>query len=695
MNKLCAILLVLMLSSAKLFSQFVGEDNRILNEFIVMLKPGHSAEQLLQQIPSAKTKECLSKRMNIYLLERNTISSAEGFLLSLQRNENIKLAQFNHRGIEQRSLMPNDSFFDLQWNMLNTGQSGGIAGADIDATEAWEINNDNITADGDTVVVAIVDGTFDMHHEEINYFVNYNEIDSNGIDDDGNTYIDDRSGWNVATNSGNVHGTIDPHSTHLSGIVGAIGNNAKGVAGVCWGVKILPINRKSNIESDVVMAYDYVYTMRLLYNNTFGTKGAFIVATNSSFGVNNGNPVDYQVWCAMYDALGALGILNVAATANLNINVDTQHDMPTECPSKWMIAVTNTTRTDQRNTGAAYGQINIDLGAPGTGVYSTVPLDSYGYNTGTSMSAPHVAGTVAAMYSAACTGLIDAYHEYPDSISLTIRDYLLDGTEWNSSLNNIASTNGSLNLLRAILNLKKYNCDSCGFNIDIDKIPISCKSIGDGAIAVTTDSGSIFDYDILWSNGVAAPECLSMEPGFYTVSVRDTFTGCRRYTTAELHNPDTILISAINIVPAEGGSPGNITVVATAGNDALVYSLDGISYQQTATFSVPTNGTYTIYIKNNSGCVVQQNVIVSGIDELAVDRWQLILYPNPANDELAVYSLQFPKARYPLQVFDLRGRKIYEVIPAAYNLQLTTANFESGVYFLRFGNSATKFAVIH
>ncbi len=690
--------LLLILSPVKSFSQFEEPDNRILNEFIVMLQPVHSIENILSEIPSLKVKKCLSPRMNIYLLERNSTTSADEFLFSLRSNKHIKLAQFNHRGVENRSLIPNDSFFNRQWNMLNTGQSGGIAGADIEATEAWDINNDNITADDDTVVVAIIDGLFDINHPDLNFFVNNNEVPGNGIDDDGNFYIDDVKGWNIATNSGNVFG-LDPHSTHVAGIAAAKGNDSTGVAGVCWGAKILPVNRASNIESDVVAAYDYVRSMRLLYNSTFGTKGAFVVSANSSFGVNNGNPVDYPLWCAMYDSMGAVGILSIGATANSNVNVDITHDMPTECPSKWLITVTNTMNTDNRNAGSGYGPISIDLGAPGTNVYSTTPSNNYGSNTGTSMSAPHVTGTVAAMYAAACKALIDAYHEYPDSIALLVKEYLLDAAEWNSSLNNLTVTNGRLNLFRAISNLKRFNCDSCNFNIAIDKVPITCKGSSNGAMAVIVDSGFIYDYDILWSTGNTSPECLSMQPGFYTVSVRDTATNCRRYMTAEVHNPDTITINAINIIAATDSTPGNISINASAGNEHLLYSLDGSNYQQSAIFSVPVNGTYTVYIKNSSGCIVQQSVLVSGYEELAVGpdccREQLAVYPNPADEMFTVYSLQFTLKQTPLEVYDAIGQEIYSTVPATQNWKLETGNWQSGVYFLRFGNTTKKLTIVH
>ncbi|MCX6198730.1 MAG: S8 family peptidase [Bacteroidetes bacterium] len=663
-----------------LFAQFTEEDNRVINEFIVMVKPAHSIEVLLQSTSSLKVKEVLSPRMNIYLLERNSIASPNEFLLSLQQNEHVKLAQFNHTGIKERSLIPNDSYFNQQWNMMNTGQGGGLPGADIQAKDAWAINHDAVTCAGDSVVIAIVDGTIDLNHEDVNFFNNRSEIPGNSIDDDGNGYIDDVNGWNASQNNGNVQGNND-HSMHLAGIAAAKGNDSVGVAGVCWGAKIIPVVYGSTTESNVVKAYDYVREMRLLYNSTFGTKGAYIVATNSSFGVDFGEPSSYPIWCAMYDSMGYVGILSASATANLNIDVETQGDIPTTCPSNYLIAVTNTTRTDTRNSGAAYGKTSIDLGAPGTQVFSTYHGNQYNVMTGTSMSTPHVAGTIGAMYSAACCALIDYSYEHPDQAALLIRDYILEGAEWISSMNNITTTNGRLNLYRAIVNLNKYNCDSCDFSIGINKTAITCKNSNDGMLSLAIDSGSSSVYTILWSDTSSNANLSNRGEGFYTVTVTDS-SGCSRFASVELHHPDSVIISNVTFVPADSANAGAIHIGAFAVNEPLLYSIDGINYQQTATFSIPSNGNYTVYVRNSSGCVVQQNVLVSSVDELDVAGYELKVYPNPVSDELTVYILQFTVERTTLQIFDAMGRKIVEAIPTTTNFKLQTSNLSNGIYFL-------------
>lgn len=685
-----SLLCVLVTVSVWLQAQTTEQDNRLLNQFIVMLAPGHQVGELMEGSKEISGVMPLSKRMNIWLVERNTNDKADEFLKKLNLNRAVMMAQFDHT-FEERTTIPTDDNFNQQWNMLNTGQQSGVLGADIDATEAWDINHSNLTVNGDTLVVAVIDGKPYITHEDLNFFTNYNEIPGNNIDDDGNGYIDDVNGWNAYDTTGLTSGGSN-HATHIAGIIGAKANNTVGIAGVCWGAKIMPVVYISTVEHYVVAAYDYAREMRIMYNSTGGTKGAFVVATNSSFGVDGANPASYPIWCAMYDSMGAVGILSAGATANKAWDIDVKSDVPTACSSQWLVTVTNTTRNDRLNGGAGYGKNTIDLGAPGTDVYSTVSNNNYTGMNGTSMATPHVAGAIAAMYAAACKGLIDLYYEKPDSVALMIKKYLLDGAEWISDMNNVTTTGGRLNLYRAFKNLERFNCDSCGFTVDIDKVDISCHNASDGAMAATV-SGNVDDYTFMWSTGNTSPECLSMDPGFYTVQVTDT-NGCRRTWSASLHNPDSINISNVNITPAVGATPGNVAVYAYAGNDSLSYSIDGTTYQTSKNISVATNGTYTVYVRNAEGCVVQKTILVSGVDDVVIPAISLQLYPNPTRDEISIYSAGIANTKSLVTVYDAVGNLVTSFIPIADKTTLPVAEWQAGLYFVKAGNTVQKFSVI-
>ena len=691
------LFLLLITVSFPAFSQ-LEDDYRIQSEFIVMLKPAQSVEALVKDFSGVQIKRCLSKQMNIWLLERGSTKGAEKFLESLQSDGLVKLAQFNHK-VERRSLVPDDTYFSSQWNMLNTGAGGAVLGADIDATKAWAINHNNVTANGDSVVVAIIDGDafdgFDITHEDLNFFVNYHEIPGNGIDDDSDGYVDDYYGWNAFDSSGNIQpgGSTDAHAMKVSGVAAAIGNNEKGVSGVCWGAKVMRVVGASSEESQVIAAYDYVREMRRIYNNTHGAKGAFVVSTNSSFGLDKTPHTDYPIWCAMYDSMGAVGILSAAATANGHWNVDVYGDMPTSCPSKFLITVTNTTNQDQLNSIAAWGDTTIALGAPGTGIYSTNPANSYGVDNGTSFSSPHLTGTVAAMFAAACPKLLADYNLYPDSIALIVKQMILSGVNRLSSLYNLTITGGRLNLYNAITNLDEYNCNACNFAVSLTSIQPDCSNSCNGSLQANVFGAGSYSYS--WSNSAAgAPVINNLCPGIYSVTVTDTATQCSEVQNGYLYKPDSITISHIGTIPAVTGDSGNIIVSANAGNYQLQYSLDGVHYQQASTLIISSNGTYTVYVKNNIGCVVHRTVVVSDVQDI-LQRIDWSLFPNPANNELNIsLNLSSPTA-LTLTITNILGQKILsDKRNIASGLNIITQNvssLETGTYFITIsdGNSSS------
>jgi subtilisin family serine protease len=428
---------------------FYQDNNYVEGELLVLLKQGVNADAFSRDFSNInlRPKELLIPEWNLWLMEYDvTRSQPVNALLSVMGSPEVKTIQFNHRVTERAA--PNDTRFNEQWDMHNTGQNGGTVDADIDAPEAWDLATGGNTNLGDTVVVAVVDGGFDLAHQDLNFWKNWGDIPGNNIDDDGNGYIDDRNGWNAYNNNGTI--TSSQHGTHVSGTVGAVGNNSQGVAGVNWKVKVMPIQGSSGTESIVIKAYGYVLKQRKLYNQTNGTQGAFVVSTNASFGVDNGNPANYPLWCGMYDSLGWAGILNAGAGPNNNVNIDVVGDIPTACPSTWMISVTNTTNTDVKNSGAGWGPINMDLGAPGTNILSTNPSNAYGTSTGTSMATPHVAGAIGLMWAAASPYYVSFGRTDPDSMATLFKQYLLSTVDTLSSLNGLVLSKGRLNLFKAV-----------------------------------------------------------------------------------------------------------------------------------------------------------------------------------------------------------------------------------------------------
>ena len=410
------------------------------NEFIIWLEQDVDASDFAAKSNTGiMPKRQLSKRLNIWLFEINDNKELrEDKMRRLNANADVRVIQNNHTNITLREAIPDDPFFGQQW-----------APAIMNLPQAWEeFTTGGVTATGDTIVVAVIDGGADWTHEDLNCWENAHEIPNNGIDDDGNGYIDDFHGWNAYNHNGYVGS--NNHGTHVSGIIGAVGNNGKGVCGVNWNVKIMPIGGSSSNESIVVEAYSYVLEMRARYNETDGEEGAFIVATNSSFGVDYGNPDDYPIWCSMYDEMGNVGILSCGAGPNMNVNVDVVGDVPSVCPGNYLIGITNTTSDDVKYTGAGYGINNIDIGAPGTSIYSTLPNNNYGNMTGTSMATPQVSGTIALMYAALPEEMMIACKNDPANFCLSMRHHLLNGADHLPSLDGLVASGRRLNAYGAI-----------------------------------------------------------------------------------------------------------------------------------------------------------------------------------------------------------------------------------------------------
>ena len=382
----------------------------------------------------------LSKAANINLIGYDTLTvNAINLLEEIKKDPQVEYACFDI-SVESRGDMPDDPNLASQWGLFSIGTE-----------KVWEITKGGVSALGDTIVVAILDTGFDINHEDLkgNIWINKGEKPGDKIDNDQNGYIDDVSGWNFIHQSA-MH-VADNHGSSVAGIIGAKGNNGKGISGMNWHVKLMVF--ETRLVSDIIAAYDYIIEQRERYNRTKGKQGAFVVTTNASFGVNKIKCVDQPLWGEMYDRLGAAGILSAAGAANNPWNVDEVGDMPTTCKSDYLMTVLNTNPKDERYAGSAFGAVSIDMGAPGQNSFSTRNNNEYGAFHGNSAAAPHLAGAIALLYSIPRQKLAEEAMAFLAQTAMKIRNLLLNSVDKVPSLVSLTATGGRLNVFSSMMKL--------------------------------------------------------------------------------------------------------------------------------------------------------------------------------------------------------------------------------------------------
>ena len=322
-------------------------------------------------------------------------------LVNLQPSRQIELVQPNAK--ITTNAIPNDPSFPKLYALNNSGQTGGKFDADIDASEAW----DYTTGTGQTVV-AVIDTGVDYNHDDLraNIWVNSGEIAGNGLDDDGNGYIDDLHGYDFANNDSNPMDD-NGHGTHVSGTIGAVGDNGLGVVGVNWHTKIMALKfldeSGSGYLSNAIRALDYaVANGARLSNNSWGGGG-------------------YEATLGMAIArASSVGHIFVAAAGNSASNNDVTASYPASYAYDNVVAVAATDQNDNLASFSNYGASTVDIAAPGVSIYSTLPGNSYGSYSGTSMATPQVAGALSlyldANPSATASQAITALYQSADAI---------------------------------------------------------------------------------------------------------------------------------------------------------------------------------------------------------------------------------------------------------------------------------------
>jgi len=291
--------------------------------------------------------------------------------------------------IYQHTAITDDTYFSngSLWGMGNTSSIYGS-----NAATAWAAGKTGSRA----VYIGIIDEGVMNEHEDLigNFAVNPFEVAGNGQDDDGNGLIDDVNGWDFAGNNNTIFdGATDDHGTHVAGTIGAIANNGKGVVGVNWNVSLLSakfLGSRGGTTANAIKAVDYFTDLK--------NKGLNIVATNNSWGGGGFSQ-------ALQDAIeraNTANVLFIAAAGNSTINIDASASYPAAYPNANIIAVAALNSNGTIASYSNYGATKVDIGAPGSGIWSTIPksvkgkmTSAYASYNGTSMATPHVSGACA------------------------------------------------------------------------------------------------------------------------------------------------------------------------------------------------------------------------------------------------------------------------------------------------------------
>jgi hypothetical protein len=435
-------LLILIGICGPLFSQ-VDHPTRIPGELIVQLAEGVEAEFWHKKQANQGTLTAalqygrkLGIRHSLFLLRfAEADISAEKALKQVESLAGVVAVQYNY--VVDFREQPNDNEYFRQWDMQAIG-----------VEDAWRETTGGATAKGTPIVVAVMDSGFEITHEDLqpNLWQNLAEIPGDGIDNDGNGYVDDVMGWDFFSDTPNI--APGNHGLSTAAIVGARGNNGVGVTGVNWEVELMLFSFSS--VADLITAYEYAIDQRQRFNESNGTEGAFVVATNNSFGQARVWCDQQPVWASMYDLLGQVGILSSSGVDNNRYDVDTQGDMPATCPSDYLLISCNTDEDDNLYTTSAYGRTSVDIGSPGEGSYTAKPGNSYGFFGDNSAATPHVTGAIALLYSAPCEELEALAIEDPAATALLMKKVLIEEGEPLPSLENRTVSGRRLNVANAL-----------------------------------------------------------------------------------------------------------------------------------------------------------------------------------------------------------------------------------------------------
>jgi subtilisin family serine protease/subtilase family serine protease len=505
--------------------------------------------------------------------------------------------------------VPSEPAFNLLWGLNNTGQTLGTPGADIKATLAWDL-----VVGSPTVAVMVIDSGVDYNHQDLagNIWVNPGEVAGNGIDDDGNGYIDDVRGIDV------INVDVDPmddygHGTHVAGTVGAVGNNALGVVGVNWAVRLIPCKfldaTGNGSVADAVTCLDYARSLK--------AAGVNIVATVNSYG---GLGAFSQT---MFDAINAQrDILFVAAAGNFGLDNDSNDFFPANIALPNVLSVAATDHTDQMPTFSDFGRRSVHLGAPGANITSTTPFNNYLAANGTSMAAPHVAGVAALLKSQ------DGTRDWR-----AIKNLILAGTDPKPALNGKTITGGRLDASASascanrpkLSALKLPQAFTLGVPVTLSVLSVNCANAVGPVTATVSPGGQTFT---LVDDGIA-PD-IAAGDGIFTA----TWTPTQAFSSITFSSAaGTETVGMLDLTPTAVSGP----VTATRG-DAITVN---VTLSNPSSMSAPAS-TLNVYLSVD-GVITATDILLGSVATPALAAGAQAVVPAtvaiPANVTAATYFL--------------------------------------------------------
>ncbi|GAA4351604.1 S8 family serine peptidase [Kangiella taiwanensis] len=464
----------------------------------------------------------------------------------LKHHPDVEYAELNQ--IYYPSVLPNDPQYSSLWGMQK-----------ISAEQGWEMEMGS-----KDIVVGVIDTGFDYNHPDLqaNIWVNPNEIAGNGVDDDGNGYIDDVHGISAINDNGDPQDT-GLHGTHVAGTIGAVGNNGVGVTGVSWNTSMVGcsfLGSQGGTLADGIQCIDYMVDLK--------TRGVNIRVLNNSWG---GGGFNQSLKDAITSADNA-GMLFIAAAGNDARDNDTSDSFPSNYDVPNVMSIASTTSTDELSSFSQWGANNVDMGAPGSSILSTVPG---GYDTlsGTSMATPHVSGAAALVLSAD-----------PSLTTAQVKDMLMTSGDPLPALDGITVSGKRLNVESA---LNMAGAGGPGYYM----VPTpSSRTVNQG-------SPTSFDIDVNPVGGHQGNVTMSASSANLVADI--TFSANTIPSTGS---------TVMTVQTSAQTQPGEYTITVTAVDGSISKSTD-------VQLQVYPEGTYSTTYENNTPVAIPDNSS-AGVDSV-------------------------------------------------------------------------------